>query len=82
MKSWLDADVKMFCEFGPFGVIFLFSINLVTHDSQAWIKNEIRQGNRVESSNAGQMMDLPISHAFLWPWQNITPKASFPLDSE
>lgn len=30
MKSWLDADAKMLHDLAPFGVIFLFSINLVT----------------------------------------------------
>lgn len=77
MKSWLDADAKMLHDLAPFGVIFLFSVNLVTPYSKACLKNK-RQGKRVESRNAGQMVDLPVSHVCFWPCQNIFPNPPLP----
>lgn len=77
MKSWLDADAKMLHDLAPFGVIFLFSINLVTPYFKACLKNK-RQGKRVESLNAGQMIDLPISHVCFWPCQDFFLKHSLP----
>lgn len=38
MKSYLGADAKMFHELSPFGVVFLFSINLEAHDSKGCLE--------------------------------------------
>lgn len=78
MKLWLDADAKMLHDLAPFGVISLFSINLVTPYTLKHVLKTKRRVRELRVAMRGKWLTFLFPMYVSGPVKIFSPSLLFP----